>query len=446
MAQAEPQVSFGPFEGPQREFWNDTTREVLLSSGWGAGKTRIGLEKADYYARRYAPTKCLITRKVNADLPGSTLEELFSNVLPETHIVQIHKDEQWVEVSGEDGTSKIYWTGMDRREKVGSTEFGYIFGDEAYEFDHEEWTWLRGRLRISNVGFHQLVGATNPPPDGQSHWMYGYFFEDAERSVYHLNPLNNPHLDADYKDDLDRLGGILRRRFLDGEWVAGGGTWLKREMIDFVHANDLPEGREFQWIVTADLGLEADPEKAEEKDTDYWAAAIFAYDGVRKEGYLIDVTRTRGMTKDQGVGWLQAIMDGVPTNQVGIEATQAQRWFVQDAKNAGLNAYGIEHDRKKENRLMYLSVPFTNGTVRLVNHDDPEHREKGVDHDPRWDAFISEWTSFPNGNHDDLLDAVDMAISQADLGGVGAMTSGDAYSGGGGSQGGSDTWRGMQRK
>lgn len=425
MAQAEPQVSFQPFPGPQRKFWNDTTREVLLSSGWGAGKTRIGLEKCDYYARKYAPTKCLITRKVNADLPGSTLEELFSKVIPETHIVDQHKDEQWIEIAGADGeTSRIYWMGIDRREKVGSTEFGYILGDEAYEFDEEDLTWLRGRLRINGVGFHQLVMATNPPPGGQSHWMYEYFFENPDRRVYHLNPLDNPVLNEDYKADLKRLEGILERRFLNGEWVAGGGTWLTHDMLDFVNADNLPTDREFRWVVTADLAVEEDPQKAKDNDTDYWAAAILAVDQFDSTAYLVDVARTRGMTKDQGVGWLRGIMDGVPTNKVGIEANQAQRWFVQDAQQAGLRAYPIENKRNKEERLTYLSVPFANGSVKIVNHDDTDP------YDERWEPFVDEWVGFPNAAHDDILDAVEMAVRQVSLGhGIGAMEAGSAYGG-----------------
>jgi phage terminase large subunit-like protein len=101
---------------------------------------------------------------------------------------------------------------------------------------------------------------------------------------------------------------------------------------------------------------------------------------------------------------------------VGIEANQAQRWFVQDAQDAGLKAYGIENDRSKEERLTYLSVPFANEQVRLVNHEVPD--DPAQDHDPRWDEFRNEWLSFPNGSHDDLLDAVEMAVRQLNLGGT----------------------------
>ena len=53
------------------------------------------------------------------------------------------------------------------------------------------------------------------------------------------------------------------------------------------------------------------------------------------------------------------------------------------------------------------SVPFANERVQIVNHDDPADRPPGQDYDPRWDAFVNEWLAFPNGTHDDTLDAVD---------------------------------------
>lgn len=246
---------------------------------------------------------------------------------------------------------------------------------------------------------------------------------DSWRATSYDNPfIPDARVDELFADLPER---VYRREIL-AEFDAGG-AFLTGDMLHFVAADALDD-RELSWTVTADLGLEADPEKAREQDTDYWAAAVVAYDSWRQEAFLVDIARTRGMTKDQGVGWLRSIMDGLPTTTIGIEANQAQRWFVQDAQNAGLDAYGIENDRSKEERLTYLSVPFANEQVRLVNHDDPAERAPGQDWDPRWDPFVSEWLSFPTGEHDDLLDATEMAIRQLNLGGsLGAIEGGQAY-------------------
>jgi phage terminase large subunit-like protein len=238
---------------------------------------------------------------------------------------------------------------------------------------------------------------------------------DDRYDSWQATSYDNPFIPDNRIDD---LFGTLPERVYKREILAefdAGGAYLTGDMLHFVDPDELNE-RELSWTVTADLGLEANAKKARENDTDYWAAAVVAYDSFQQEAFLVDVARTRGMTKDQGVGWLRSVMDPLPTNTVGIEANQAQRWFVQDAQDAGLKAYGIENDRSKEERLTYLSVPFANKQVRLVNHEVPD--DPAQDHDPRWDEFRNEWLSFPNGSHDDLLDAVEMAVRQLNLGGT----------------------------
>jgi len=250
---------------------------------------------------------------------------------------------------------------------------------------------------------------------------------DERYASWRATSFDNPFIPD---DRIDELFGDLPEAVYQREIMAdfdAGGEYLTGDMLTFVDPAELDD-RELSWTVTADLGIEADPEKARSDDTDYWSAAVVAYDSWAQEAFLVDIARTRGMTKDQGVGWLRSIMDPLPTNTVGIEANQAQRWFVQDAQKAGLDAYSITNDRAKEERLTYLSVPFANGQVRLVNHDDPDDRPPGQDHDPRWDPFVSEWLSFPTGDHDDLLDATEMAVRQLNLGGsIDQIDGGQAY-------------------
>lgn len=250
---------------------------------------------------------------------------------------------------------------------------------------------------------------------------------DPRYASWRATSYDNPFIPDERIDDLfGDLPEPVYQREIMADFDAGG-EYLTGEMLTFVTPDALDD-RELSWTVTADLGIEADPEKARSNDTDYWAAAVVAYDSWEQEAFLVDIARTRGMTKDQGVGWLRSIMDPLPTNTVGIEANQAQRWFLQDAQKAGLDAYGITNDRSKEERLTYLSVPFANDSVRIVNHDDADERPNGQRHDARWDPFVSEWLSFPTGDHDDLLDATEMAVRQLNFGGsIGDVEGGMAY-------------------
>lgn len=318
------------------------------------------------------------------------------------------------------------------------------------------WWWLdEARLtpeRVRQILIQRLRkgeytnGFITTTPDGHDH-NYEFFigsqpdvesYEYGEATIYEtpdrlavtgVSTDANPTLREEDTQAIREAhpDGLLQQE-VEGLFVEVGSGLLTREMLEFVHADELPDDREYSWTVTADLGHESNKRRARENDTDYWAAVVTAYDGLDRTAYLIDCVRERGLTMDQGIGWLSSIIDGLPTNQVGVESNMAQVWFVQQLQNKGVNAYEIENTRNKEERLTYLSVPFSSGRVKLVNHDDPNDRPSGVGYDARWKAFVDEWLAFPNGRHDDLLDACEMNIRQLDLGTrISAMEAGSAY-------------------
>jgi len=62
--------------------------------------------------------------------------------------------------------------------------------------------------------------------------------------------------------------------------------------------------------------------------------------------------------------------------------------------------------------LIQLSVPFENERIRLINFDTQP--KEGLD--DRWQQFIQEWIAFPDGTHDDMLDAVELALRGLSIG------------------------------
>ena len=287
--------------------------------------------------------------------------------------------------------------------------------DERGYMDDDVWTTNLAPMLLDTDGRASFIGKAAYSEHFVECFERGQGPADTEFASWQATSYDNPFIPDERIDD---LFANLPERVFNREILAdfdAGGEFLTRDMLTFVEGADVPD-RDLSWIVYVDLGLEADPSKARENDTDYWAAAIVAYDGFRQQAYLVDVTRTRGMTKDQGVAWLLAIMDGVPTNRAFVESNQAQRWFVEDAQKAGLNVQGIENTRPKDERITYLSVPFANERVNIVNHDDPDERTRDQEFDPRWGEFVAEWLAFPTGSHDDQLDAVEGALRQVNLG------------------------------
>lgn len=417
----------------QRQFFESDAKYRTLAGGRRFGKNTVGLASQIDFATRpetyrwgrdedvvtwwVAPTynqaKKYGFEKALEMLPGRLIDGEPKRTIPfEIPLVT-------------GGRMEFY--SYDRPESLDGAGVDDMTIDERGYMDDEVWESNLAAMLLDTDGRAAFIGKAAFSEHFVECFERGRFeSDDPQYASWQATSYDNPFIPD---ERIDELFGTLPERVFQREIMAefdAGGDFLTRDMLTFVHASELPE-REFSWHVVADLGIEADPSKARENDTDYWAAAVIAYDSLQQEAYLVDVTRTRGMTKDQGVGWLSAIMDGVPTNRVGVEANQAQVWFVQDAQKAGLDAYGIENDRPKEERLTYLSVPFANGRVKLVNHDDPDDRAPGQEYDPRWDGFVSEWLSFPNGSHDDMLDGVEMALRQLNLGASIQAYGGDAY-------------------
>jgi len=417
----------------QRAFFESDAKYRTLAGGRRFGKNTVGLaSQVDFAIQpevyRWGRDSDIVTWWV---APTYTQAKKYGfetalKMIPDRLIDGEPKRTIPFEISLVNG-SQLEFYSFDRPESLDGAGVDDMTIDERGYMDDDIWESNLAPMLLDTDGRAAFIGKAAYSEHFVECFERGQDSGDDLYDSCRATSYDNPFIpDARIDELFGDLPERVSRREIMAEFDAGG-SFLTRDMLSFVDAATLTEDHELSWTVTADLGLEADPEKARDNDTDYWAAAVVAYDSWRQEAFLVDIARTRGMTKDQGVGWLRSIMDGVPTNQVGIEAIQAQRWFVQDAKDAGLNAYGIENDRSKEERLTYLSVPFANERVRVVNHDDPGGRGPGQEYDPRWDPFVSEWLAFPNGSHDDLLDAAEMAIRQLDLGGSIEAYGGRAY-------------------
>jgi predicted phage terminase large subunit-like protein len=226
----------------------------------------------------------------------------------------------------------------------------------------------------------------------------------------------NPVLDD---EDIARMrrnlpDGVVQQE-LDGQFVEIGSGVLQKDMLHYVQPDAIPE-RDMSIYVGVDLGVQASSTKAQQQDSDYWVAAVLAVDPVHKDGYLIDLHRERGMTLREGIQWLKGIERTVRGAEFIIESNQSQRFLTQEAESEGLRVTKIYNTDNKEDRLVQMSIPFSNKSVRLVDWGDD-----------RFQPLVDEWLAFPEGSHDDTLDATEIAVSQANLGGGYNILEGEAY-------------------
>jgi predicted phage terminase large subunit-like protein len=242
---------------------------------------------------------------------------------------------------------------------------------------------------------------------------HGTLYEAEDRLAVVGVPTDaNPHTPTDYKEAMEQdLPDAVRAQEVQGEFVEIGSGILTRDMLSAADAEHL-DTNELAFHVGVDLGIEPDAKRAEANDTDFFAAAIIGHHRRHGEAFVVDVARERGLSLSQGVEWLKEVISGVPSPRINIESVHAQQYFLTAAKDAGLPVHGVEQTHTKEDRLIQLSIPFENGDIRLINFDEPA--EDGPE--DRWQQFVQEWIAFPDGTHDDMLDAVEIALRGLSLG------------------------------
>ena len=91
------------------------------------------------------------------------------------------------------------------------------------------------------------------------------------------------------------------------------------------------------------------------------------------------------------------------------ERVQAQAWFETHLQDEQLRPIPHTPQASKEDRIIGLSVPFSNGQVKLLDWSDVPG--KSVD----WSDFRTEWAGFPGGKVDQL-DAVAQALDDVNFG------------------------------
>src|SRR5690606_39090406 len=122
--------------------------------------------------------------------------------------------------------------GMDKADKVLSTEFDVIYVNEATEISESDWETLRGRLRNGVVPYQMIFGDLNP--SGVRHWANLRMNAGRSRRITSTHK-DNPAFWDEEKQEWTDLGnnyinvmlqgltGARRKRLLKGEWASAEG-------------------------------------------------------------------------------------------------------------------------------------------------------------------------------------------------------------------------------
>lgn len=219
--------------GASRELFTCRAGEICLDGPAGTGKTRSILEKLHLCMLKYPGSKALMTRKTNTALAATAMQTFQHKVLHPLDGVR------WFGGSRKDppgfnypNGSRIVVCGLDKPEKVMSSEYDIIYINEATECKLEDIEALTTRLRNGVIPYQQLLMDCNP--SFPEHWLNKRM--QTEQTLRFLSRHeDNPVLyDAKagewtepgrvYIDRLDKLTGVRYQRLRLGKWAAAENT------------------------------------------------------------------------------------------------------------------------------------------------------------------------------------------------------------------------------
>ena len=426
----EPLFTWEPNPGPQTRFLACGAYEALYGGAAGGGKSEV-LIVDPLRSVGFSSFRALLLRRTYPELERSLIDrsrQLYPAVAPGA--AYNSQDKCWRFPSG----ARIYFGHAEHEHSVHQyqgAEFQYLGFDELTHFLEKQYTYLLSRVRSASGMPVYVRGATNPGGDGHE-WVMKRWAPwldqeskirgEAGKALYYVNgeegetwcdrasegalsrvfiPAkveDNPHLtqnDPGYRQRLMGLDRVTRAQLLDGNWLArpAAGAYFKRSWFEVVDVSPAKAYRVRYW------------DRAATKDGD-WTVGVKVARTIEGALYVEHVERLRG-TPAEVEAAIKRTASAEPDVQIGIEQDPGQagvfeaKYYVRALQ--GFNVRLTKPTGDKVTRAQPISAQCEGGNVRLVRG-------------PWIDKFLAELEEFPEGAHDDQVDAFSGAFAQ--LGGA----------------------------
>lgn len=240
--------------GAAATFWRYHGPEVLLSGPYETGKTMACLHKLNALLAKYAGARGLMVRKTLNSLFNSAVVTFERKVLaypPDDPRCPIEKygGERPAHYDYPNG-SRLVLGGMDKADKFLSSEWDFIYVNQAEELKLDDWEKLTGRAtgRSGNAPYAQVMGDCNPGPP--HHWIKHRERLKVLSSKHEDNPaLFDPATGAITEQGirtmaaLDALTGVRYKRGRLGLWAGAEGQVYEdwRDDVHLIDRFDIPE-------------------------------------------------------------------------------------------------------------------------------------------------------------------------------------------------------------
>jgi phage terminase large subunit len=264
--------------------------------------------------------------------------------------------------------SEILFRGMDDAEKIKSSEFNYIWMEEATEFTMQDFLQLRLRLRRANAGQRNQMFLTFNPV---SSWATDHFLKQEQEDVGILQ--------TTYKDNI---------RFLDDDYVKAL-EGLANQDLSFYQIYALGQIAELKnkvynnYVIVKDLPSSYD-EIIYGVDFGYNNPSVILEIGIKDDNiYIIKELYKTHLTNSELIEEMKTF---VHTNS-DVYADAAEPDRIKEIEQAGFNIYPAKKEVKNgidflKRKKIYIHENCTNTIEEIKNYKYKEDRQGNVLEEP----------------------------------------------------------------
>jgi predicted phage terminase large subunit-like protein len=395
-------------------------REVFFGGAASGGKSSALLMAALQYVE-HPEYRALLLRRTFQDLsqPGALIDRS-KEWLKNTDAKWNESRKEWTFPSG--AVVKFgYMDSENDKYNYQGAEYKFVGFDELTQFTETMYRYLFSRMRRNKdqSGIPIRMRAAGNPGGIGHEWVKQRFKTDLEedpslneRRIFIPAGLDdNPHVDKEeYEEALAELDPVTRAQLRNGDWdVVAQGNLFREDYFDGRILEHMPTGVEMIRKVRYWDLASTDEEKVREKkgDADFTASCLM---GLGNDGnvYVLEMTQDRRSPMEiERLVKSKAERDAKPTRASTMIYMEEEPGA--SGKNTidmyaryvlmGYPFYGDKPGSNKVERARPASSAAEGGYIYLI---------KGS-----WTKrFLAEACAFPNGIHDDMVDAFTGAFSK----------------------------------
>ena len=275
-----------------------------------------------------------------------------------------------------------FWS-LDNASAIRGRKYSTVVVDEAAMVDDLEGAWNMV-IRPTLTDYKGSAWFMSTPKGRNYFWVLSELAKRDELwSSWHMPTTANPYIDPS-EVEAARVGmpEIAYRQEYLAEFIDVQGALMKRDHL--FYADRYPEGLK--------VGVGVDLAISKRDNADYTAIAVVGMDEATGHRYVLDMVRQR-CTFQEMLALITKVCEKWDPVRVNIEEVQFQAAVVQELiRTTNLPIKGVKPDRDKVTRFFPLLAKYEQGMV---------YHMRGLPAE-----FENELLSFPEGEHDDMVDAL----------------------------------------